>query len=203
MSLQRGIPALAAMAAAAVVAVVAGACASSGAGRSATSFRDLVTAEYDKSVDSTFLRTAILPLVGPLEVYASSGYPGSELQAPPERANLVFQETGAGPHWERPYGRSLTLVLDDTARVAFPETQYRKWVRESRGPMTLRVTEWVWVEMPAATLHRVAAAKKVSGTLDRTQFTFRPDHLAAIRELAKRMGPPPAATSSTAADSTR
>lgn len=204
MKLQRGIPAIAGMVAAAVVTVAAGACASSGGGRSVTSFRDLVTTEYDKSVDSTFLRTAIMPLTGPLEVYASSGYPGSEMEEPAERANLVFQETASGPHWERPYGRSLTLVLDDTARVSFPETQYRKWVREARGPMTLRVTEWVWVEMPTATLHRIAAAKKVSGRLDRTQFAFRPDHLAAVRELARRLGPPPAAaTNAAAADSAR
>ncbi|MFN2399965.1 MAG: hypothetical protein ABR543_15205 [Gemmatimonadaceae bacterium] len=147
---------------------------------------DLVTEQYDPATDTTRVRTTPMPVLGTLEIYAGFKYAGHDVPAEPSVA-LVFQETSAAPIWENPIGRELVLVLDDTARVHVDRTFYRQDVIERGGPITLKVIEWVWVDLPPETFARISGAKKISGTIARTEFSLGQQHLTAFRELARRL----------------
>ncbi|MDQ3699102.1 MAG: hypothetical protein M3373_13950 [Gemmatimonadota bacterium] len=184
-----------ARAAAVVVAIGAwflgGACARGravGSGQSGVTERgDLIEVEYDRNADSIFVRTVTIPLAGGLELYAGFAVRDAAVPEPAAVVNFVFQQVSAREQWSEAQGRSLTLVLDDTVRIAFAETEYRRHVLEGRGAVTLRVIEWIWVPIPATTFERLASAAKVEGTLDRTRFVLTSEHLAAMRELARRL----------------
>jgi hypothetical protein len=150
----------------------------------------LLHAEYVPEVDSTYLRTAPVPVGGGLSAYAGFAFLGRELQPgeEPAEVSLVFEENSSSPQWERAEGRSLTLVLDDSTRLAFDRTEYRHHVAAGRGKLTTRVVEWVWVRMPVRDFRALAHARRAEGELHRTRVVLDDEALAAFRALVARMG---------------
>lgn len=147
---------------------------------------DLVTEQYDPATDTTRVRTTPMPVLGTLEIYAGFKHAGRVAPAEPSVA-VVFQEISAAPRWENPLGRELVVVLDDTARFSVERTFYRQDVIDRGGPITLKVIEWVWVDLPVETFIRLSRAKKVVGTIARTEFSLGQQHLTVFRELARRL----------------
>jgi hypothetical protein len=175
-----------AVAAAAVVLV---ACAGIGRGArlAPSSSGDYVQTTYDPEADTTRVRTTPVRVAGNLEMYAGFSFAGETLTRTPQEVRLVFQETSTGLRWQDPRGRALFLVLDDTARITVEETEYRRHVLTGRGPVTAKVTEWVWATVPTETLQRIASASRAEGTLATTRFSLTPEHLAVLRQLLRQM----------------
>ena len=179
-------PPVAAVLVAVVLACGGGGCASA---RPATVLADYVSASYDPAADTTRVRTTLMPVAGNVQMYAGFSFAGEVLTAPPPRVRIVFQETSAGARWQDPRGRSLVLRVDDTARVVVAETQYRRHTLAGRGPLTARVTEWVWASVPAETFERIASATRVEGTIGATRFALKPQQLTVLRQLTQRFAP--------------
>ena len=148
---------------------------------------DLVHTRYSRTADSTRVRTENIPVAPELSLYAAYKYPGQHAASPPDSVAVVFEAQGVKAAWREPQGRALTLVLDDTARVTWPETQYRALAFDKVGPLTFGgYTEWVWVNVPRDVYERVASAHKVDGRLARVAFSLGDRQLAALRVLAQR-----------------
>lgn len=149
---------------------------------------DLVHARYSQAADSTRVRTEDIPVAPELSLYAAYKYPGQHAASPPESVAVVFEAQGVKAAWRDPQGRALTLVLDDTARVTWPETQYRALAYNKVGPLTFGgFTEWVWVNVPRDVYERLASARRIDGRLARVSFTLGQREMAPLRVLAQRM----------------
>jgi hypothetical protein len=148
---------------------------------------ELVQVDYNSFTDTTKVRTALVPLVSGLEIYAGFRYAGQAMRESPKEVYIVFQETSPTPRWKNPVGRALELVLDDSTRVRYDETAYLSDTLSGEGRITFKVVEWVWVTLPATEFQQIASAGKVEGRLSRTNFDFDDRHRGALRALARRL----------------
>jgi hypothetical protein len=148
---------------------------------------ELVLVDYNSFTDTTKVRTALVPLASGLEMYAGFRYRGQSMRESPKEVYIVFQETSPAPRWENPVGRALELVLDDSTRVRYDETEYLSDTLSGEGRLTFKVVEWVWVTLPAPEFQQIAKAEKVEGKLSRTSFDFDDRHRGALRALSRRL----------------
>ena len=179
----------AALAAAAMAAVLVGCSVIQRGTQSGDNPVELIQADHNSFTDTTKVRTALIPLVGGVEMYAGFRFLGRSMRDSPEEVYIVFQETSPTPRWHNPVGRALELVLDDSTRVRYDETQYLSDTLSGDSRITLKVVEWVWVTLPAPEFEQIASAEKVEGKLSRTTFDFDDRHRGALRALARRLKP--------------